>query len=524
VSLKQESSRGPGAAALPAVAAGPTFLATVRAHWRPALPWVLGLVLALPVLGTQLYDDSYIHARIAANLLEHGYPAFNAGDHFKASSSTGYVLGIALASLLLDPPMAIRLFQVAVITVTIAAFASLGAALKLSRRWLALAGAAALPPFLIAAYGGMESSILCLCWVLAASAAARGDDRRTVLFASLAVWFRFEAVLLLALMLYCRLHREDLKLLLWALPALILFALEGALYGTIVPHAIAAKSTAYAFPLPLSIAQGLGLGERPGLSGFLGMVGSLVLLAMASSPAARLLRRRGEVGFFDILLVFSAALLCAWMVGRTLIFPWYLCVLFFPVALHGLQAGAAPTGSGGWRRALSVALMLILGALGVAKAEEQIGIAGHPSANARVLLYLKIGSALYAHCPACTLLSAEIGGLGYSFKGRVHDALGLGDPEALRFHPMRVPQERASYSVGAIPPGYAELRDADLIVSMPRLGAAMIISPLIRRYHSYDCPFGPEIGTIWSNDRIRVFSKAALPADTVAAMGCHPRP
>jgi hypothetical protein len=525
MSLKQEHGRALGAAAPPSsAAAGAVFSSPIFVRLRPALPWLLALALAPAAFATQLYDDAYIHARIAANLLEHGYPAFNPGDHFKASSSTGYVLVIALASLLLEPALAIRLIQAAVITVTIAAFASLAASLKVSRARLALAGAAALPTFLIAAYGGMESSILCLLWALAASADARGNERGAVLFASLAVWFRFEAVLLLALLLYARLRREDLKLLFWALPALILFALEGALYGTIVPHAIAAKSTAYAFPLPLSVAQALGLGERLGLLRFLGMAGSAALLAMLLFPAGRLVRRRGEVGFGDILLVFSGALLCAWMVGRTLIFPWYLCVLFVPAALHLLHASAVPSGSGAWRRALPVALMLILGAFGVAKAIEQIGIAGHPSANARVLLYLKLGSALYAHCPTCTLLSSEIGGLGYAFRGRVHDALGLADPDALRFHPMRVPQERANFSVGAIPPGYAELRDADLIVSMPRFGAAAMGSAFVKRtYQTYHCPFDPKVVTIWGNDGVRVLSKAPLPDATLAAMGCQPR-
>jgi hypothetical protein len=525
MSLKQEPSRALGAAGLPSAAVPGGYSPVIFARLRPALPLLLGLALALPAFATQLYDDAYIHARIVTNLLDHGYPAFNPGDHFKASSSTGYVLVLALASLFLDPLVAIRLIQAAVIVATVAALGSLGALLKVSRLRLALVGAAALPPFLIAAYGGMESSILGLLLVLAASAAARDDDRMAVVFVSLAVWFRFEAVLLLVLLLYCRLRRDDLKLLACALPAVILFALEGAVYGTIVPHAIAAKSTAYGFPLPLSVTQALALGERRGILRFIGFAGGAVLLAMALAPALRMLRRRSELGFGDILLVFSGALLCAWMVGRTLIFPWYLCVLLFPVALHGLGASAAPSGAAWWRRAAPVSLLLILGALGLAKANQQVGIGFLPSANARALLYVQIGSALYAHCPSCTLLSSEIGGLSYGFKGRVHDALGLGDPEALRYHPMKVPQERPNYSVGAIPPAYAELRNADLIVTMPRFGAAMMGSAFVKRnYRSYDCPFGPEIGTIWGNDGVRVLSKAPLPADLVAAMGCRAKP
>ena len=520
MSLKQGPSSGWPERSLVADTAPPSPL-RILAGVRP-LPLLLGLALALPLFATQLFDDLYIHARIAVNLLEHGYPAFNPGDQFKASSSTGYVIVLALASLVLDPVVAVRAIEAGVIAATIAAFGSLAAALDISRLKLALAGAVALPAFLVAAYGGMESSIACLSWTLAAGAAARRDDRMTTLYCALAVWFRFEAVLLLALVLYCRLRRDDLKLLACALPALLLFALEWALYGTVVPHALEAKSTAYAFPLSLSVTNALGLGEKGALRS-LAMAGTALLLVTTVPAAVRLVRRRGEVAFGEILLLFSGVLLCAWMVSRTLIFPWYYCLLFFPLGLYALLAPRVPAPASRWRRWTSALAMLILAAIGLVKANEQIGVPGHPSPNARVLHYLKIGSALYAHCPGCTLLSAEIGGLGYRFKGRFYDALGLADPQALRFHPLKVPQERQHYSVGAIPPSYAELRDPDLIVSMPLFARALIGSTFIKRYRGYDCPFDPQFGTIWGHDKIRVFSKAPLPVETLAAMGCRAR-
>ena len=60
---------------------------------------------------------------------------------------------------------------------------------------------------------------------------------------------------------------------------------------------------------------------------------------------------------------------------------------------------------------------------------------------------------------------------------------------------------------------------------MPRFGAAAMGSAFVKRnYQTYHCPFDREIGTIWGNDGIRVLSKAPLPPDLVASMGCRARP
>lgn len=521
MSLKEEPSiawRDGAPAAASASVSG--ILQRVVGWMRPHVPLLLGSLLALPLFATQLYDDVYVHARVAINLVEHGAPAFNIGDHFKASSSTGYVIILAIASLILEPAVAIRLIQAAVVALTISTLASLCVSARVSLFKLTLVLAAVIPHFLIAAYGGMESSIVCLLWALAAKASVRGDDRMMTITASLAVWFRFEAILMLGLVLYCRLRRDDLKLLVYAAPAAILFALELALYGQIVPHALAAKTAAYDYPLLLSAWHALTLGERGELR-LLAMVVSAALLITGATVAARLLPRRLEMDFGQIAVLFSAALLCAWMFGRTLIFPWYYCLLSFPLGLYVLRP-LAPSGTGLWREALPISVMAALAVLGPLKADREIGFEGHPSANARVFSFLRIGAQLHAHCPSCTLLSSEIGGLGYAFKGRIHDALGLGDPSAIPFHPLKVPQERQYYSVGAIPPRYAEARDPDFIVTMPMFARALSASAFIKRYAVYDCPFGEGVGTIWGDDSVRVFAKTPLPAHILEPMRCGP--
>tara|TARA_A100001015_G_scaffold220167_1_gene247765 strand:- start:1376 stop:1609 length:234 start_codon:yes stop_codon:yes gene_type:complete len=48
----------------------------------------------LPIFQMQglIYDDAYIHARIARIWIESGFPTFLVGEEFKASSSTGYII------------------------------------------------------------------------------------------------------------------------------------------------------------------------------------------------------------------------------------------------------------------------------------------------------------------------------------------------------------------------------------------------------------------------------------------------
>jgi len=103
--------------------------------------------------------------------------------------------------------------------------------------------------------------------------------------------------------------------------------------------------------------------------------------------------------------------------------------------------------------------------------QTTIAAAGHPylytgfETGARVRNYLEVGSNLYADYPNATLMTSEIGGLGYSFKGYIVDAAGLASPNAMRFHPMDVPEERSSGDLGAIPVGFIEEIRPDLIIS-----------------------------------------------------------
>jgi hypothetical protein len=86
--------------------------------------------------------------------------------------------------------------------------------------------------------------------------------------------------------------------------------------------------------------------------------------------------------------------------------------------------------------------------------------------GARVRQYVAVGAALYNLYPESRLLSSEIGGIGFAFHGKILDGAGLATPDALKYHPMKVPEERSSGMTGAIPVGYVREMKPELIVSL----------------------------------------------------------
>jgi hypothetical protein len=85
----------------------------------------------------------------------------------------------------------------------------------------------------------------------------------------------------------------------------------------------------------------------------------------------------------------------------------------------------------------------------------------------RVQRYLEVGKELYTLFPNARLLTSEIGGLGYSFRGEIIDAVGLVTPSALTYHPMKVPQQRQNATIGAIPARMVGDLLPELVVSLP---------------------------------------------------------
>jgi hypothetical protein len=365
----------------------------------------------------------------------------------------------------------------------------------------------------------METPLACALMIASAIAWRRGRTRTFVLFAALAACVRFEAILLFAMCLVqcVAADRRDWRPWLAATPLAALFAFELWQFGSIVPHAAHAKVLAYDLPIWRSARNGLELElGLPGLA-----VGLLLVATFGAGLMTVAARRRASTA--QVFLAFAAAVFAAWMVGRTLIFPWYYCLLAVPLAIALLldePPGIDESRATRFMPTLATVALVGLLALGAPLAWES---ATNSSPAQRVGRYLEIGAALNAACPTCTLVTSEVGGLGYAFPGRVYDAFGVTDPEAMRFHPMRVPDERPIYEIGAIPPEYIRARQPDFIVSMPHFSHALRVSPVLGRYHAYQCAFPPAVGRIWGDDRVYVFARTTVAAEGLAAIRCEAR-
>ena len=132
----------------------------------------------------------------------------------------------------------------------------------------------------------------------------------------------------------------------------------------------------------------------------------------------------------------------------------------------------------------------------------------------RVHLYLDAGALLYQACPHSELMTSEIGGLGYSFKGYISDGVGIASPSAIKYHPMAVPFERSDPGLGAIPPRFVLDRKPDLIFSFDIYAEAVTASPQIHAAYE-DLRFHPvlkdemaaNLPPIWGSKVLHVFVK-----------------
>jgi hypothetical protein len=522
---------------------------------------LVGAAFALPCFFSPLFDDAYIHARIAEQLLSTGSAGFNPGALLKTDSATGYLLLLAaLTALTTDAVLALRLIQALSVTLFVVQSYRLCLVLQGRLTWThAALSLSSLSALLWAAYGGMETSTAALCLVACASEALHERHARALFFASLAACLRLE--LSLFLFYYaaacCLFGTERPRILLASWPLLACLAFDLVAYRSVIPQAALAKSLAYHLPLLEAARLALSVGFEQHVL-LLGALYASVWVswlsqrlsarafsfcsradARASSFCSRADARassfcsradaRASTPIVEGLMLQTAFLIVAWTLSRSIMFPWYVATFATALGIAALFSTRALPGAPGSERLLRVqrfsicTLQLVIGLLSAAAVSRDLGfVRDELPSGARAERYRTLGAALYAHCPGCTLASSEIGGLGYAFRGKVFDGLGLADQAALRFHPLRVPTQRASYRVGAIPPAYIALRDPDFVVSMPLFSEAFRASEISARFIRYDCALVPEqpSRTLWGDALIQVFAKRALPARVLAQMRC----
>jgi hypothetical protein len=223
-----------------------------------------------------------------------------------------------------------------------------------------------------------------------------------------------------------------------------------------------------------------------------------------------------------MIALWSGLSISLYIAANALVFDWYIPLYVIPltVAISATVIVAKPPYNKLAHVLFFVLLLISCGSLG----RTVYAAFDHPSqfilfeSGSRVKMYRKVAAILSSEYPQSRLLSSEIGGLGYEYTGRILDAAGLASPEALKYHPMKVPEERERGNLGAIPPAFVEETLPEIIVSYDSFAAALLNSEIVERYNVIVIPaYLPEdgkyssTGLIWGNKYLRVYIREDLP-------------
>jgi hypothetical protein len=249
-------------------------------------------------------------------------------------------------------------------------------------------------------------------------------------------------------------------------------------FGILLPNSMHAKSIGYGFNRMEIIQQIFEIPfiERPLALSFLIFFACIVAQTLYAG-------RHRELRYAMWLPTLSGAwgliVMLEYVVRTVPIFPWYIPLVWVPILLS-LLLYSRPKPSNLWMmgivecsRLASLALMLIVpfwkGCMLVRAGWELTPAAiaeEDRQDSARVREYLVVGSVLQTSCPSGTLMTPEIGALGWSFRGHIEDAFGIASPRAIAFQPLK-----SGAPVGGIPAAYALETKPDMIVSYSSLDA-----------------------------------------------------
>lgn len=413
-------------------------------------------------------DDAFIFMRLARNVVERGQPYFNADQPVMAHSSHLWLLIVTFCFGVFGPEPASVGYAA---WFFLATSVLLGTLLLRSARGvtvgLLVSSVAAVlfvgPP----AATLMEAALATTC-VTALFLAVEHD--RPFVSGALSVAcvlarYEFSIFLLILLLMSRDRGRFALGVFLSGVPAA---AICFALYGTLIPATIAAKARVYKEGR-WTLTQQFGFpwsNDSATPAWALALAGAVILIAFARAVAVR---ARGGRSWPITALAFSGVLFMAHWMAAGLMFYWYWPLLIVPVVL---AIAASPR----WWEALALACGLLLSVTPLVRngyAAATGALSNNPRgfselhANLRVRQYLLAGAWLRPQVGRGTLLTTEIGALGWALpEATILDGVGLASPQFQRFHPLQVPNERSHPLFGAIPLAAVRESTPDYIISL----------------------------------------------------------
>jgi hypothetical protein len=340
----------------------------------------------------------------------------------------------------------------------------------------------------------METNLAILLLFSGILAYSKGAYRTALFLLSLSACTRYEFFIPCCLFNVLTFTRFGVRSLIFTAISLIpvLVVLSGMFYysGSFLPHSIVAKELVYQV-MPADFLDVLrnniagtpkySFGIFPQLA--LGSLGVVLVVECVGR-----LRRRTDVTADPVSVLvgisgYSIGLL--YLVKHVLLFPWYLPMIFVPVVFWALSGGlklesihkVAVAGIISWP--FLKAVVFSIAAIWLPWEYPDL------MRSARARQYLRVGDALNRSCPECTVLAPEIGAIGYRFKGKIIDACGLISPEALKYHPIPVPEGRLSSADGAVPHGLVEKLEPEVMVSLDRFMRDLGNRAILEKYHVF---------------------------------------
>jgi hypothetical protein len=498
-----------------------------------------GIVFTLHInLYQYAYDDAYIHFRIARNFLDNGTPYFNEYEMVKVSTSSGWTI---LLAFILKASRILRFDHYFPLAVSIVnAMFTLGGMVvyakiveELQGNKLSLSSKIFFQiPFLAllmqASIGLMETSLALLMAGWGILFILRLKPSGFALL-GLAAYVRIELSILLILITFLffieNLYRYKQVLAYIAVGIIPLLIYDLYFFETVIPHAIIAKSTVflisrldtiryilfYSLPAPSHTHNAI-------LISFILFIGILTSTVIVSFR-----RQKEQKGISHILFLFWGLLtISGYVYGHALMFQWYIPLYTIPILIACFIGASSIKHLTVYLNKTLVFVLFLMSVIFFISttyaSTHNPGVFINFTSGARVRTYIKVGKILFEEYPYATLMTTEIGGLGYSFEGKILDAAGLASPDVLAYHPMDIPEQRDTGGIGAIPPGYVIEKMPSLIVSYDYFTQALLKDDMIHLYNMILIPaYIPEdaelstTGTIAGNKHLRIYIRKDLP-------------
>ena len=451
------------------------------------------------------FDDAWIHYRYAENIGRGMGFVYNDGE--RVLGSGGPLWNLLLAGIALALPANQLHLGASALNFVLFAGCGLVVSAALTRIvpfWLALVLSSLLllsGPLLVSSLGGMETSLLCLMYLLTFRGLVHQSYVLAGFWAGIASCIRIESVALMLVVLAATLlYRRALTvktLLSSASAPLLLYCWVWLYFGSPLATSTLAKQLVYSVP-PLSalkVCVSALLSVLPFEKVFplreqlpeIGQwIGALIWVGLVGLGTL-FLRRRSAAG--SLVVLHLGIVVLFYMFTNPYMFPWYSCT-FVPLAtllamLGIVQLGQfLPRASGALRYGLSLAILL---SFSIGPIRETWTPLAPPDSNdfsyqvpnargsARTYQYMHIANWLNQFTtPNDQVCISEIGAFGYYFQGKILDGIGLVSPEVFPYHPLPASMN------GAIPPRVVEDFKPEFVVSMDIFAEALFVDPWFR--------------------------------------------